>query len=119
MIFGIGVDITDIARIQAAQAKNSQFKTRVLTIAELAIYDTLAPKRQAEYLTGRFSVKEAFGKALGTGIGSVSFLDIEVLDDPLGKPVVTKNPFAGQALVSISHTDTLVMSEVILERGTD
>ncbi|MFD0897162.1 holo-ACP synthase [Loigolactobacillus binensis] len=118
MIFGLGVDITDIARIQAAQTKNSQFKARVLTAAELAIYADLSPKRQAEYLTGRFSVKESFGKALGTGLGQVSFLDIEVLDDELGKPVVTKNPFAGRALVSLSHTDTLVMSEVILERGT-
>ncbi|MFC6171430.1 holo-ACP synthase [Loigolactobacillus jiayinensis] len=119
MIFGIGVDITDIARIKAAQAKNTHFKARVLTAAELAVYANLAPKRQAEYLTGRFSVKESFGKALGTGIGRVGFLDIEVLDDELGKPVVTKNPFAGRALVSISHTDTMVMSEVILERGTD
>lgn len=119
MIYGIGVDITDIARIQAAQAKNAQFKARVLTAAELAIYEQLTPKRQAEYLTGRFSAKESFGKALGTGIGRVGLLDIEILDDELGKPVVTKNPFAGRALVSISHTDTLVMSEVILERGTD
>lgn len=117
MIKGIGVDITDIARVQKAAARRDGFAERVLTPAELAVYQTLTEKRQAEYLTGRFSAKESYSKAYGTGFGPISFQDIEILDNAQGRPVVTKHPFAGPAHVSISHTDTLAMTEVILERS--
>uniref|UniRef100_A0A1K2I4X5 Holo-[acyl-carrier-protein] synthase n=1 Tax=Loigolactobacillus rennini TaxID=238013 RepID=A0A1K2I4X5_9LACO len=116
MIYGVGIDITDIARIKAAQRRNSRFKRRILTQAELAVYETLTAKRQAEYLAGRFSVKESFSKALGTGFRNLSFLEIEVLDNANGQPLATKSPFSGRVLISISHTKTLVMTEVILER---
>ncbi|ANK60234.1 holo-ACP synthase [Loigolactobacillus backii] len=116
MVFGIGVDITDIARIKAARQKNPGFVQRVLTANEQVIFNTLSTKRQAEFLAGRFSAKESFGKALGSGIGKTSFQDIEILDNAIGKPEITLNPFDGNAFVSISHTDTLVMSEVVLEK---
>jgi len=72
--------------------------------------------QQAAYLAGRFSVKESFSKALGTGIGAqVGFQDLEVIDDEVGKPTIKQVVFDGHVHVSISHTDTVVMSEVILE----
>lgn len=115
MIYGIGVDLTPIGRISAAQAKNPHFASKVLTDAELAAYTQLQGKRAAEFLAGRFSLKEAYGKAYGTGLGPVNLHDVECLNDASGKPVLTAHPFAGKAFVSISHTDELVMTEVILE----
>lgn len=115
MIYGIGVDLTEIARIQHAQDKNPHFAAKLLTEAEMAAYSKLSDKRAAEFLAGRFSVKEAYAKAYGTGLGAVALHAVECLNDEAGKPVLTKHPYPGQAFVSISHTDTLVMTEVILE----
>nr|WP_317698507.1 4'-phosphopantetheinyl transferase superfamily protein [Xylocopilactobacillus apis] len=72
-------------------------------------------KRQVEFLGGRFSVKESYTKALGTGLGSIGFQDIAVLDDTNGKPFFLYQPFQGKSYVSISHTNELVFTEVILE----
>ena len=107
MIYGVGVDIASIYRIKQAQEKNSNFARKILT------------KDEFDILAGRFSIKEAYAKAFGTGIGSkVSFLDIEVLNDLSGKPIMTKQPCFDElrAHISISHTDELVMTEVILEK---
>lgn len=115
MIYGVGIDLTEIARIQQAVAHNPRFVEKVLTPAEIAAYQQLSGPRQWEFLAGRFSAKESYSKAYGTGLGTVGLLDVAILNDHLGKPVITKQPFAGRALVSISHTATLVMTEVILE----
>lgn len=115
MIAGLGVDITEIARIAAAVEHNPKFVDKVLTAAEIAQFDELRGQRQREYLAGRFSAKEAFAKAMGTGLGQVKLHDVTIINDNLGKPVISEHPFAGRALVSISHTATLVMTEVILE----
>ncbi|WP_125705776.1 holo-ACP synthase [Lacticaseibacillus daqingensis] len=115
MIKGLGIDITELARIEAAQNKNAHFAQKVLTEAELAQYQALSGRRAVEYLAGRFSVKEAYAKAYGTGLGTVALQDVETLTQAGGQPVITRHPFAGRALVSISHTATLVMTEVILE----
>jgi holo-[acyl-carrier protein] synthase len=117
VIAGIGVDITDIDRVQKAAARSKAFAQRILTAAEYTVYQTLTEKRQAEYLAGRFSAKESYSKAYGTGLGPVTFQDVEILDNEKGRPVVTKHPFTGMAHVSISHTDTVAMTEVILERS--
>ncbi len=115
MIKGLGIDLTEIARIEQAQAKNPHFAAKVLTPAELAQYQALSGRRALEYLAGRFSVKEAYAKAFGTGLGRVGLQDVETLSEALGRPVITAQPFAGRAHVSISHTQDLVMTEVILE----
>lgn len=115
MIYGIGVDITEIARIQKIQTKRPDFAQKVLTPAELAKFASFQGQRAAEYLAGRFSVKEAYAKAYGTGLGEVGLQDVECLDNARGKPEITKQPFDGIAHVSISHTEALVMTEVILE----
>ncbi|WP_125607860.1 holo-ACP synthase [Lapidilactobacillus bayanensis] len=116
MIYGIGIDLTDIPRIIQAYQRNSRFADKVLTDKELAIFQQIPnSKFQMEYLAGRFSAKESYSKAYGTGLGKIGLHDIEILDDPLGKPVITKQPYAGAAYVTISHTDALVTTEVILE----
>lgn len=116
MIVGVGLDVVDIERIEKAYIKRKTFVDRVLTEKEAALFHTMADKRKIEFLAGRFSVKEAFSKALGSGIGKVTFKDIEVLPDERGKPIVTKSPFDGTAWVSISHTGSIAVTQVILEK---
>lgn len=115
MIFGIGLDMTDIHRIEKAIHKRETFPERVLTDKEFELYHRLQGKRQVEFLAGRFAAKEAFSKAMGTGIGKLGFRDIEVLPDSKGKPMITNCPFEGKAHVSITHTDTVAAAQVILE----
>lgn len=115
MIYGIGVDIVEAKRIQEIIEKNPKFITRVLTPKEKERFDSLKGRRQVEYLGGRFACKEAFSKAYGTGIGKVGLQDIEILSLPSGQPIITSSPFDGQVFVSISHTDSCMIGQVILE----
>ncbi len=120
MIYGIGIDVAPLARIKRAAAKQ-HFIDYVLTPREREQYDALpSPKRQVEYLAGRFSAKESYSKALGTGIGkSVGFHDLTVLNDKAGKPYLAAHPREGVLTVhvSITHTDELAGTEVILEQN--
>ncbi|WP_267202146.1 holo-ACP synthase [Limosilactobacillus kribbianus] len=116
MIKGIGIDLTEIDRVQAMVSEHPQFVQRLLTPAELKQYRQFSGQRAAEYVAGRWSLKESFSKAWGTGIGAqVGFQDIEIVDNQLGAPTVTKSPFNGIVHASVSHTATLVMTEIILE----
>lgn len=118
MIYGTGIDITDLARVQAVVTKQPLFLSKVLTPNELGDYQQLSGQRAVEYIAGRWSAKESYSKAMGTGIGAaVGFQDIEIRDNDAGRPVVVRQPFSGIAHISISHTATLVMTQVILERG--
>ncbi len=118
MIYGTGIDLTEIGRIQKIVDAGLKLPEKVLTPAELVVFNRYGSKRRIEFLAGRFSAKESYSKAFGTGIGAaVGFQDIEILDNEAGKPEITRHPFTGPAWVSISHTDQLVMTQVILERG--
>lgn len=88
---------------------------RVLTDDEYALFKELSHKRQVEFLAGRFACKEAFSKAWGTGIGNVGLRDVEILKEESGAPKVTKSPHEGNVFVSISHTDTFAVAQIILE----
>lgn len=115
MIIGIGVDLVEMERIEKIIATNPRFITRVLTEAEQARFAELSGRRQCEYFAGRFACKEAFSKAYGTGIGKLGLKDIEILNAENGQPIVTKSPFDGNVHVSISHTDTTAIGQIILE----
>lgn len=115
MIIGHGIDLQEISAIQRAVEKRSSFAKRILTPAELDRYAQLNGRRQLEYLTGRWSAKEAFAKAMGTGIGKVSFQDIEILNDEKGAPYVSQSPLAVKVWLSISHSGDFVQASVILE----
>lgn len=115
MIYGIGVDIVETERIQEIISKNPKFISRVLTQKEQACFVSLKGRRQVEYLGGRFACKEAFSKAFGTGIGKVGLQDIEILSLATGQPIVTNSPFDGNIFVSISHTDSCIIGQIVLE----
>ncbi|GAD17540.1 holo-ACP synthase [Lentilactobacillus otakiensis] len=117
MIAGIGIDVTDIRRVVAAVERNKHFTQRVLTVDEIKQLDELSDKRKYEYIAGRFSAKEAYSKAFGSGLGSqVRFHDLCIVNNEAGKPIFSKQPFDGNAFVSISHTDDIVVTQVILEK---
>jgi holo-[acyl-carrier protein] synthase len=88
MILGLGTDIVNIERIEKL-IKNfdEKFLERVFTDSENGIANEFNNKRRVCYYAKRFAIKEAFSKAVGTGIGEgVNFKDVEVLNDIKGKP---------------------------------
>ena len=117
MILGHGIDIEELASIQNAVEKREGFARRVLTDKEMERFSSLKGRRQFEYLAGRWSAKEAFSKAMGTGIGKLSFQDLEILNNERGAPYFSKSPFSGKVWLSISHTDQFVTASVILEEN--
>ena len=117
MIVGHGIDIEELASIQNAVEKREGFAHRVLTDKEMERFASLKGRRQVEYLAGRWSAKEAFSKAMGTGIGKLGFQDLEVLNDEKGAPYFSKSPFSGNVWLSISHAKQFVTASVILEEN--
>lgn len=116
MIKGIGIDIVELDRIRAAIERNGRFAKRVLTEKEHAHFLKLSDHRQVEFLAGRFAAKEAFSKALGTGIGTrLSFQDIEILPNEDNKPIAVSTAFSGEIHVSISHSRDFAVAQIILE----
>lgn len=119
MLQGIGIDLTEIERVQRVVDKQPRFVEKVLTKDEQRQMSQFIGQRKWEYLSGRWSLKESFAKAYGTGIGAqVGFQDIEIIDNAAGQPIITKSPFHGHALASVSHTGKLVVTQVVLEKET-
>ena len=85
-IYGVGSDIIDINRIQKS-LKNDTFKKKLFSSKEIKIIETKS-NRIASYAK-RFAAKEAFSKALGTGISKgLSFKEISIINDKNGKPYI-------------------------------
>jgi holo-[acyl-carrier protein] synthase len=120
VIKGIGLDITELARIQKAIQRNKRILDRILTNQEKAHYQTLtSEKRRTEFAAGRFAAKEAYAKARGTGLGSLSLQDIEVLPNEGGAPVLkAADQKAGENFfLSISHSEAYAAAQVIITQG--
>ena len=88
MIVGLGVDIAEVHRVEAAMRRHGEaFLKRIFTPAEIAYCER--HRNKYERFAGRFAAKEAAMKALGTGWGrGVRWLDIEVVRLPGGKPTL-------------------------------
>jgi len=86
MIYGIGVDLVRISRIEAALERHgSRFAERILSDHELEAYG--ATRRKANFTAKHFAAKEALLKALGTGLRmGIHWGHMEVRNDTLGKP---------------------------------
>jgi holo-[acyl-carrier protein] synthase len=112
-IIGIGTDITECDRIARMIRRHpDSFVPRVFTDAEIA-YCSRGKRQSAEHFTGRWAAKEAILKALGTGWSSgITWRDIEILNEPGGKPYVQLTGAAAEIArekgiteiqISISH----------------
>ncbi|OAM52585.1 holo-ACP synthase [Methylovorus sp. MM2] len=125
MIYGIGTDIVEVSRIEDSLARfGDAFAQRILNEQEWLEYGQSNTK--ARFLAKRFAAKEAFAKALGTGIRSpATFENIGVGHDDLGKPVldlaaelqafIDKKGISFQH-ISISDEKALAAAFVVLEK---
>ena len=124
MIVGLGVDITEIDRLEKAMLRHGDaFLERVFTPLEIAYCER--HKSKFERYAARFAAKEATMKALGTGWRQgVRWRDIEIKNEPGGKPVLhLTGQAAGHATrlganrfsLSMTHTGNLAYAQVILE----
>ena len=124
MIFGIGTDIVEVARIEASIAQfGDEFAKRILADSEFSVY--LQSHIKARFLAKRFAAKEAFSKALGTGLRApATFENIAVTHDALGKPILQLAPELQMFLqtkkitqthISISDERNLAAAFVVLE----
>lgn len=108
-----GIDLIETGRI-AESMKRERFRARVFSPAELALIGGSAQSAAA-----RFCAKEAFGKALGTGVSGFALHEVQVLRDALGAPYLQ---LTGRALkkaaglsfsVSLSHTKEYACAVVV------
>ena len=86
-IFGIGTDIVNISRIKIVFKKNKNFKKKLFSLNEIKTVETKLNKINS--YAKRFAAKEAFSKAIGTGISNgISFNEISINNNSKGKPYV-------------------------------
>lgn len=127
MIAGLGTDIVEMDRIRKAVEKSDLFAAYLLSSAELALIADWSVSRKVEFMAGRWAAKEAFAKALGTGLGAkCSFADLTILPDENGVPVLSgitgsaaetwKEKGIVKAHISISHERHYALATVLLER---
>jgi holo-[acyl-carrier protein] synthase len=124
LIIGMGVDLAEVQRIQAAIERHGEtFLRRVYTAAEREYCEGF--RNKFERYAGRFAAKEAAMKALGTGWRrGVRWVDFEVVRELGGRPTIRLDgearKIAGELGVnrialSITHTETQALAQVIFE----
>ncbi len=113
MIRGLGTDILEVSRMEKAMEK-PDFAKKVFTENEIKYIDS---HRYNRYRTaaGLFCAKEAFLKALGTGLSGTSLVDVEILHDKMGKPYIDFHG-VGEIIsqLSIAHSDRYATATVII-----
>ncbi len=119
MIKGIGVDICDIRKLNAAIERSKKFLTRVFSKREIQYCKT--KKNSILHLAGRFAAKEAFIKAVSNK--SIKLIEIETINDKSGRPdirvtktikSVLKKKNASRINLSISHTDSTAVAVCVI-----
>ncbi|BBA99576.1 putative holo-ACP synthase [Actinacidiphila reveromycinica] len=121
MIVGVGIDVAEIERFEAALARTPGMAARLFTPAELLL-PSGAPRGSAS-LAARFAAKEALAKALGAPAG-LQWLDAEITTSPAGQPhLAVQGTVAARAAllgvrgwhVSLSHDAGIASAVVIAE----
>lgn len=124
MIYGIGTDIVAVERFQRfMDSGNSALIERLFTSSERS--GCARRKDAASCMAARFAAKEAFLKALGTGLrDGISWQEMEVANDDLGKPELTLSGKAAEQFrlkelirihLSLSHDGGNAIAMVVLE----
>ncbi len=124
MIIGIGTDIIEVERIRKHIEAGFGFREKVFTQKEIDYCESKTNK--AQNYAARFSAKEAFLKAVGTGLRhGLAFTEIEVINDDLGKPEMIlhgkalefmKKMGATNIQISLTHLRDWVNAMVIIEK---
>lgn len=116
---GVGIDLVEVARIRKSM-KNPRFLTRFFGNEESTLF---TGAHAAERVAANYAAKEAFGKALGTGIRGFALSEVQVLRDDRGAPYLS---FSGEAarvvkargltfLCSLTHTREYAQAIVIAQ----
>lgn len=125
MIFGIGTDIVAVTRLRAMWERHGDRAVERI-LAPQEIPDFAGATDKGRFLAKRFAAKEAFSKALGTGVRPPATLSaIAILHDHLGKPVLGFSPALHALLeeknlkahLSISDEAEYAVAYVILEKA--
>ena len=124
MIFGIGIDIIEVERVEKLVSKKDKYLQKIYTLSEINYCE--CKRNRAEEYAVRFAGKEALLKAVGTGISKgLKFNEIEIVNNKLGKPEIvlygsTKKYVAKNKIkniqVSLSHLKEYAIAVVILEK---
>ncbi len=128
MIYGVGTDVCDIRRIEAAlQRHGERFARRILGPHEIEVFRARSAKvsaRGVRYLATRFSAKEAFSKAVGLGLRMpMTWRSCEIVKAASGKPEIRLHGdlatwFEAQGLrahVSLTDESDYAASFVVVE----
>ena len=125
MIFGIGTDIVDVKRIKKMKSIDS-FAKKILGDDEYLKFSKLSESKKIFFIAKQFAGKEAFAKAIGTGIsGDINFKTIEILRNDEGKPIfkftektqlLIDNLGIAHSHVSLSDEEEYALAFVILEK---
>ncbi len=123
MIVGLGLDLVSIPRFEAfLERRGERGLRRVFTPGELEYCRSL-PAPAASF-AARFAAKEAFLKAVGTGLSGLCWTDVEVVRAPSGEPALRLHGGAAERArgrgattshLSLSHTGELAGAVVVLE----
>ena len=113
----IGIDVVEISRFR--DMKNLEmFVRRVFTQNEAEYFTSkTAAKKFYESVAGHFAAKEAFAKALGTGVRNFDMSDIEICHNELGMPYIKFGGVRVNASVTISHSDTVAVAAVYISEN--
>ena len=112
MIVGIGTDLVEVARLEAALDRTPTLRERLFTTGESGL--------PLESLAARFAAKEALAKALGAPVG-LSWQDAEVVTDATGRPRFELRGSVAEAVgdarvhLSLSHDGGFALAYVVLE----
>ncbi|MFC1511093.1 holo-ACP synthase [Candidatus Margulisiibacteriota bacterium] len=120
---GIGIDIIEIERVRNAVDKYGEnFLAKVFTQKEINYCRRRKAYRYPE-LAVRFAAKEAYAKAIGTGISGfgrqnngIHWKEMEITNDPQGKPLLAvKGNISEKVMVSLSHSRDYAVASVYVE----
>ncbi len=122
MIIGVGIDITDQQRLrESLEEFGEKFLRQILTEEEIAACARY--RFPIEHYAGKFAAKEAFMKAMGSGLGQISFQEIQVFNRESGSPYIVTHRHASTLIqqlgvttihVSLSHDAQVAVAVVIL-----
>jgi holo-[acyl-carrier protein] synthase len=119
MIIGIGCDVVQIPRIKLlVQESGERFLKRIFSDIEIELM--IDGPNKDSYIAKRFAAKEAFAKAVGSGIGHrMHFNNIEILKTPDGQPFFSQKTLllvgdGIQAFLSISDDYPIAIAQVVL-----
>ena len=115
MIVGIGTDMVDIRRMQALLERfGERLQRKLFTAAEIAQAENRIGQAHAAFFASRFAAKEAFAKAVGSGMRGLSWQDIAVEHDDAGRPLLQLGPRASRKLTMLVPQGTAASAHLSL-----